>query len=62
MIQGIIQLNITLMNKEQALNNLFAAAQLARLTAQEHQVLLDSAKVLQEAISPKKEQKLKETK
>ncbi len=43
------------MNNQQALNNLFAAAQMAKLSAQEHQVILDSAKVLSDLINPKVE-------
>lgn len=42
---------------EQALNNLFQAAQQARLTASEHQMILGSANVLQEAITKKEEVK-----
>ena len=40
------------MNKEQALANLYNAARLARLSADEHAVILESAKILQEAIKP----------
>lgn len=47
------------MNNQQALNNLFAAAQTARLTAQEHQVILDSAKVLSGAIERLKMEAIK---
>jgi hypothetical protein len=42
---------------EQALNNLYQASTLAKLSAQEHQVLLESAKVLQEIIKPKEKTK-----
>ena len=48
------------MNKltpEQALGNLYQAARLARLTAEEHQVLAESAQVLRAAITPKPEPK-----
>jgi hypothetical protein len=47
-------MNIT---PEQALANLYNATRLAPLKADDHQVLAECAKVLQEAISPKEEKK-----
>jgi hypothetical protein len=39
---------------QQALQNLYQASTLARLTAEEHRVLTESAKILDEIINPKK--------
>jgi len=40
---------------EQALNNLYIASTRASMSKVEHDACLESAKVLQEAITPKKE-------
>jgi hypothetical protein len=41
------------MTTEQALNNLYAAARLAPLPAEQHEILRKSAEVLVEALKPK---------
>ena len=41
------------MNTEQALNNLYAAARLAPLPAEQHEIIRKSAVVLVEALKPK---------
>ena len=41
------------MNTEQALNNLYAAARLAPLPAEQHDIIRKSAEVLVEALKPK---------
>ena len=38
---------------QQALNNLYNASRLSRLTAEEHEALVASAKILDEIINPK---------
>ena len=45
------------MNTEQALNNLYAAARLANLPAEQHEIIRKSAEVLVEALKPKEEKK-----
>jgi hypothetical protein len=45
------------MNTETALNNLYAAARLAPLPAEQHEILRKSAEVLVEALKPKEEKK-----
>ena len=45
------------MNTEQALNNLYNAARLAPLSAEQHEILRKSAEVLVEALKPKEEKK-----
>ena len=45
------------MTTEQALNNLYAAARLAPLPAEQHEILRKSAEVLVEALKPKEEKK-----
>jgi hypothetical protein len=45
------------MNTEQALNNLYAAARLAPLPAEQHDLVRKSAEVLVEALKPKEEKK-----
>ena len=45
------------MTTEQALNNLYAAARLAPLTAEQHDIIRKSAEVLVEALKPKEEKK-----
>ena len=45
------------MNTEQALNNLYAAARLAPLPAEQHEILRKSAEVIVEALKPKEEKK-----
>ena len=41
----------------QALANLYQAARLASLTAEQHEMIVESAKTLQAAITPKEESK-----
>jgi hypothetical protein len=43
------------MNTEQALNNLYAAARLAPLTAEQHELIRKSGEALAEALKPKTE-------
>jgi len=50
------------MTLENALANLYNASRLAKLSAEEHQVCVESAKILQEAIKPKEEKKLSDKK
>jgi hypothetical protein len=45
------------MTNEQALQNLYAAARLAPLPAEQHEILRKSAEVLVEALKPKEEKK-----
>ena len=45
------------MNTEQALNNLYQAARLAPLSAEQHEIIRKSAEVLVEALKPKEEKK-----
>ena len=45
------------MTTEQALNNLYAAARLAPLPAEQHDLIRKSAEVLVEALKPKEEKK-----
>jgi hypothetical protein len=45
------------MTNEQALNNLYAAARLAPLPAEQHDIIRKSAEVLVEALKPKEEKK-----
>ena len=45
------------MNTEQALNNLYNAARLAPLPAEQHDIISKSAEVLVEALKPKEEKK-----
>ena len=45
------------MKTEQALNNLYAAARSAMLTAEQHEIIRKSAEVLVEALKPKEEKK-----
>jgi hypothetical protein len=45
------------MTPEQALNNLYQASALAKLTSEEHRILAESAKLLHEIITPKPEVK-----
>lgn len=45
------------MTTEIALNNLYAAARLANLPAEQHEILRKSAEVLVEALKPKEEKK-----
>jgi hypothetical protein len=45
------------MNTETALNNLYAAARLAPLPAEQHDIIRKSAEVLVEALKPKEEKK-----
>lgn len=45
------------MNTEQALNNLYAAARLAPMPAEQHDLVRKSAEVLVEALKPKEEKK-----
>jgi len=45
------------MNTEQALNNIYTAARLAPLTAEQHEIIRKSAEVLVEALKPKEEKK-----
>jgi hypothetical protein len=45
------------MTTEQALNNLYTAARLAPLTAEQHDIIRKSAEVLVEALKPKDEKK-----
>ena len=46
------------MNTEQALNNLYAAARLAPMPAEQHDIIRKSAEVLVEALKPKEENKV----
>jgi hypothetical protein len=46
------------MNTEQALNNLYQAARLAPLSAEQHEIIRKSAEVLVEALKPKEEKKV----
>lgn len=48
------------MNLEQALSNLYQAASMAKLTAQEHEVIKQSAQVIAEAIKPSPIEEAKE--
>ena len=41
------------MNTETALNNIYTAARLAPLTAEQHEIIRKSAEVLVEALKPK---------
>ena len=41
------------MNPEQALQNLYNAARLANLTAEQHEILRKSAEIVAEALKPK---------
>jgi len=45
------------MNTETALNNIYTAARLAPLTAEQHEIIRKSAEVLVEALKPKEEKK-----
>ena len=45
------------MNTEQALNNLYAAARLAPMPAEQHDIIRKSAEVLVEALKLKEEKK-----
>ena len=45
------------MTTEQALKNLYAAARLAPLPAEQHEIIRKSAEVLGEALKPKEEKK-----
>jgi hypothetical protein len=45
------------MNTETALNNIYNAARLAPLTAEQHEIIRKSAEVLVEALKPKEEKK-----
>jgi hypothetical protein len=45
------------MTNEQALNNLYAAARLAPLPAEQHEIIRKSAEVLVEALKPKEDKK-----
>jgi hypothetical protein len=45
------------MNTEQALNNLYAAARLAPLPAEQHEIVRKCAEILVEALKPKEEPK-----
>lgn len=45
------------MTTEQALNNLYASARLAPLTAEQHEILRKSVEVLVDALKPKEEKK-----
>ena len=47
-------MNIT---TEQALNNLYAAARMAPLTAEQHDLIRKSVEILAEALKPKEEPK-----
>ena len=42
---------------QQALQNLYQASTLAKLTAEEHRILAESAKILDEIINKKEEKK-----
>jgi len=42
------------MNTQQALTNLYQAARMAKLTADEHAIIVESVKVLNDFINPKK--------
>ena len=45
------------MNTEQAINNIYTAARLAPLTAEQHEIIRKSVEVLVEALKPKEEKK-----
>lgn len=45
------------MNPEQALNNLYAAARLAPLPAEQHEIVRKAVEVLVEALKPKEDKK-----
>lgn len=45
------------MTTETALNNIYNAARLAPLTAEQHEIIRKSAEVLVEALKPKEEKK-----
>ena len=45
------------MNTEQALNNLYAAARLAPLPAEQHEIVRKCVEILVEALKPKEEPK-----
>ncbi len=47
------------MTPQQALNNIYQAARSAPLTAEQHELVKQSALILQEAITPKKEEEVK---
>ena len=46
------------MNTEQAFNNVYAAARLAPLPAEQHDIIRKSAEVLVEALKPKEDKKV----
>lgn len=46
------------MTTEQAINNLYTAARLAHLPAEQHEIIRKSLEVLVEALKPKEEEKV----